>query len=109
MSRIDANSVVDDYARGEAAFRQLLVSDHPPGEALQVLHAMITGLAERVVALTARLDENDAAAREAGAGENTIDYAALEEAERDDPAKQWTSEDEAAHQAELPHTLPHQP
>lgn len=54
------------------------------------IYGLVGELRGQVEALTARVDE------EAGAGENTIDHAALEGSERDDPAKTWTPEDEAA-------------
>ena len=75
------------------------------------LYGLIGDLRGQVTALTARVAELENAAREAGAGENTIDWEALEDdqRERDDPAKAWTPEEEAAYQAEAPPTLPHQP
>ncbi len=43
------------------------------------LHVMIVELATRVEQLSDRVDELETAARELGTGENTIDYAALDE------------------------------
>jgi len=72
-------------------------------------HGMMMALQVQIDALVTRIDELESAAREQGAGENTIDWAALEAADRDDPAKAWSPEDEADYQAETPPTLPHQP
>ena len=98
----------DRYAQAEPAVQDLIMEGNPSGED-RVLSVMIEALARRVEDLEARLDDHDAYLREEGAGENTIDWAALAEADRDDPAKTWTPEDEAAHQAETPRALPHQP
>lgn len=96
------------YVQASAHFRDLQIHGAGSPED-RTLYVMIEALSGQVERLTARVDELEAAAYEAGAGENTIDWAALEAAERDNPSKQWSAEDEAAYRAELPPTLPHQP
>lgn len=96
------------YKLASANFRDHRITGSPSVED-RTLYVMIEALAGQVATLTSRVDELEAAAYQAGAGENTIDWEALDEADRNDPAKQWTPEDEATYQAELPRTLPHQP
>jgi hypothetical protein len=96
----------DQFDHAERAF--VAAAENTGAQAI-ASHGMMMVLQAQIDALTARVDELEGATREAGAGENTIDHAALEESERDDPAKQWTAEDQTAYEAELPRTLPHQP
>jgi len=101
------------YATSKSSHGQSDPGSLEQANALEAMCDAIFGLVgelrDQVSVLTARVDELETDAYAAGAGENTIDHAALEESERDDPAKQWTEEDEAAYQAETPPTLPHQP
>ena len=90
------------YAEAVGALNDQLIFLGTEGAVLPHLYLDIAkALAERLDELAERLDDHDAYLREQGAGENTIDWAALEEA--------WTPEDEATPHAEMPPTLPHQP
>lgn len=95
--------------RFDDAERAFVAAAESTGAQAVAAHGMMMALQAQIDALIARVDELESAAYEAGAGEGTIDDAALEEFERNDPSKQWTADDEAAYQAELPRTLPHQP
>ena len=51
-------------------------------------HGMMMALQVQIDGLVARVDELESAARESGAGENTIDWAALEDNERERVARE---------------------